>query len=612
MNLPDDDFLSLLVPRSSRGIRPLDKAPKPLTFSVYDLEWYPRTYKLRLIGVRDEDGYRAYSSVADFLEDELVGHKSGRTFFAHAGGLSDVQFIFEELLRGDYRARGLKLDAAMSGSAAIRVTIRRDRACWHFADSYWLFRDRLSKIGKSLGLAKGGDFRCSHYPDCHHYCDSFNRDGACDHDPAEGCGMCIFYAPFAVLRDYNERDCEILWLALLRFQEEVNELGGQLRRTIAGTALDLFRRAHLTESIPTNAGLNERIRPGYIASRVEPFRFRCTTAKYYDFNSSFPTSMSRPQPGFYLGRAETWDGEPTSFIRARVSVPDCYVPPLPYRHPKTGAVFFPTGRWSGLFSGSDLELLVELGGRIDKIKTVYRFQPFSDLASYVKEIYGRREKETDEFRRLVYKYLLNSLYGKFGESSDKRKIVFSDDPTAISGYAEGHVEMLTPGVFLVRQSARVEHAHVAISASITSMSRALLTRALVKGSSDSHELYYADTDSVITTAELPTGTGLGALKLEKEVKSGRFVAPKMYMVNGEPKIKGFPHLTREWFDRVVDGAPFEVRRMARLYEILNDGEVMPAPCDREYSKRVRLLARPKRAVDGTNNTRAWKVEELTA
>jgi hypothetical protein len=39
-----------------------------------------------------------------------------------------------------------------------------------------------------------------------------------------------------------------------------------------------------------------------------------------------------------------------------------------------------------------------------------------------------------------------------------------------------------------------------------------------------HRVYYRDIDSVFTSAELPTGTGLGEMKLE-------FLAPKSYRLS---------------------------------------------------------------------------------
>jgi hypothetical protein len=605
-----------------RGLTQIGTKRKRLDFAVWDLEWYPRSYELRLVGCYDQkhsDFYRSYFSIAEFLETELTEETRGRTFFAHAGGLADIQFVFAEAL--NQGSLGWKLHAAMSGSSAIRVKCTRGTDSWIFADSYWLLRDSLKKIGQSLGKKKLSDYLCHTWPDCGHFCEARARDGVCPHPILEGCGHCVFYSPMGTLRSYNERDCEILYEAIDRFQDELREIadsGGQLRRTIAATALDLFRRSFLSEDIPTNPHLNEQMRPAYIASRVEPIRpfFKASkkhpVANYYDFNSSFASSMTKPQPGQFLGRQKLWKGDPCSFVRAKISVPeDTYIPPLGYRSEKTRAIFFPTGTWTSLFSGTDLELLEEFGGRIERVHLVYRYAPFTDLAAYALEIYERRRLEKDEFRRLVYKYLLNALYGKFGESSEKQSLVLADDPVSLPGYAEGRVESVRPGVYKVSEYGRVEHAHVAIAASITSMSRALLSRKMRDASQDGNRLFYSDTDSVITTAELPSSDALGALKLEQTITSGTFLAPKMYMVDDKPRVKGFPRLSPEWFRRIASGEGLEVRRMARLWEMVNSkAGPMIAPSDRVYQKHVRLLARPKRASAGESDTRPWTVKEL--
>jgi hypothetical protein len=582
-------------------LTPLSKPVKIMKFQTYDLEWIPQTYQLRLVGTYDglTGTYRHFKSVEDFLTDHVFKTPSGTKFFAHAGGLADVQFIVTEIM--SWNDPSIHLTATFSGSSAICVNLTRGKKTWTFLDSYWLLRDSLAKIGKSIGLEKGGtEYRCS---------------AGCNH-PAEL--KCIFFAPYSVLRDYNELDCRILWEAISRFQEELLDMGGELKPTIASCAMTLFRRRFLTREIVTDPKINEIAREAYIASRVEVIRPRCGEANYYDINSSFPYSMTFPQAGSRICiQKRRPENEGAIYLaRAKVKVLETFLPPLGYR--TGGKIYFPCGTWEGWFTDCDLELLEREGGNILGISECHVFEAFTDLANYAETIYSQRKIETNEFRRLLWKYLLNSLYGKFAEQGEKEKVVV--DPTSLHCPHPGRIHdvngrgecmrMITPRIWSVREERKLVHEHVPVAARITALSRRWLYERMCEGERLG-EIYYSDTDSVVTTADLPVSNDLGALKLEKVVSEGLFLAPKFYRIGEEVRSKGFTRLNRDQFDRLVndpDGG-IEISRMARLKEMMNSGEIRPY--DKEFVKRLRLDEnRPKRCWAGINETRPWTIREL--
>ena len=249
-------------------LRQNTKPRKTRTFVAYDFEWVPGTLELRLCGIFDGERYRYYTSIDDFIDGELTSRNHGKWFYGHSGGRHDFQFIFHALVqRGlSYTAR-----AAFSGSSAIIVPVRKDKYVWTFIDSYYLLRGKLSDIGKWTGLEKGEDIELT-------------REWYAT-------------APLSELIPYNERDCEILYVAVNQFENTILELGGELQKTQAACALDLFKRKYLTQDIYTTRGVNRNAREAYFASRVEPFEKECGEAKYYDINSSFPFAMTFPAPG---------------------------------------------------------------------------------------------------------------------------------------------------------------------------------------------------------------------------------------------------------------------------------------------------------------------------
>lgn len=581
-------------------------------FVVYDLEWYPETYEVRLVGVYDGTSFRAYPTVDAFLAGELTYANRGVTFFAHAGGLADVQFILERMLNQSFT--GWQINAAFSGSSAIIVKASRGRSTWTFADSYWLLRDRLAKIGKSIGMDKGGG---------DYWCPSFPR---CGHDE----GKCIFYAPWGILKDYNEQDCRILWHAIDALQTELLGLGGELCMTIASCAMRLFRGAFLKRSIPTDDALNDLARSAYIASRVEVFRHNYRgewtqdrdgrvrdvkrSAVLVDVNSSFPFSMTKPQPGRLLGLEPRWSGSKLALVRAEVAIPEMAVPPIPMRD--EARVYFPVGSWKGWFSGVDLELAQEAGGTICKVHEAYEFEPFGDFADYVNVLYEMRRTTKDDFRKLLLKYLLNSCYGKTSEVGEKDQLVAGQPPRAGT---LTDVREIAPGVWIGTRTASLDHVWVPIAMNITAESRALLTRAIWK----TGDAMYCDTDSITTENNVfGNSDKLGDLKVENDVLEARFAAAKLYRmktwdretgrVTDKIRAKGFTSrkgTTGEEFDRLVEGEPMQQVRMLRVREVLASGNLRPR--ERTIEKFVRLSERPKRCpVGDKGETRPWDVREI--
>jgi hypothetical protein len=441
----------------------------------------------------------------------------------------------------------------------------------------------LRNIGKWLGIAKG------------------NEDESVEWYET---------APWAELRDYNEQDCRILYGGIKLFEDTLYELGGQLRMTQASCAMDLFRRKFLKQDIETSMQVNDVARNAYFASRVEVFATECEDAYYYDVNSSFPHAMTHTMPGelegTYRGLVD-WDGPFLADVE--VEVGDTYLPPLPRR--MGGRLFFPTGKWRGWYSNIDIEVLLKAGGRINKAYESITFKPNNDLRAYSNELYERRRK-SEGFPKLAYKYLLNSLYGKFGESDQKSEIIVNP-PEVLPEWT-----MTTPGIFVFDKTVEVPHMHVPIAVHVTAIAR----RTLFDYMGYSQELHYCDTDGFSTTSQYTDGDGLGALKLEKYIQKGRFVQAKVYDLvgtdaSGKPihtiKAKGFslgkdPEMSLVKFEKLLNHEEIEYTRMARIKENARRGDFRPR--ETMYSKGIHEDSIGKRFFYPDGQSRPWHVSEL--
>jgi DNA polymerase type B, organellar and viral len=613
---------------------------KPATrrFAVYDLEWVPETYAFRLAGTYDGATYTSFTTVEALLNHMMAPERKGWWWYAHAGGLADIHFLLQKL----QEKQNILVEGTFSGSSAISIKIT-----WHghtttLLDSYWLLRDKLAHLAPYTGLAKGtGSWKCASYPACGHV------GAPCAEAPKCGCEvgpqpLCMFTAPLSVLREYNALDCKILYSAIEMFQETLLDMGSQLQSTIASTAMRLFRTRYLSGPIVTSTFDNDVIRASYVASRVEVFRTildidspqdlqrpleggKRPKVKYYDFNSMFPCAMTQPLPGALLSHGKTLppDSSTLYFANAYVTVPEMYLPPLGATG-KDGRIFFPTGSWRGWFSRADLELLERVGGRVESVQECYRFHAQTDLASYALDLYDRRaraKKAGQSFLALVLKFLLNSCYGKFGEKRTKCRMVLHPRSEACphegahdtmrGGFMVATcVEALFPGVILITEEKDVPHEHVPIASTITSLARATLYGALAQCGED---LYYCDTDSLLTGKTLPTGDALGELKLEYEVSKGRFIQPKLYEIDGTVRSKGFARMTPAEFNQLVEGQALEVERMMRVKDTARHLAALGGTFGartKKFDKRIHVgSSRPKRRAVAGGGTRPWTYEE---
>ena len=648
-----------VLPPPERTHLVLEGVSEPLVVNLPSRKTRTAPLALRLAGYYDQqpvdeedsepvmqERYEVFKTVAELVEFMLVREHRGMWFFAHAGGLSDMEFVLDELLqqikcelpRGGpagqpvagrsrvvfgpdgsrqeetVQATGRGGDtwtikASFSGSSAIIIHVSRGKDTWHFVDSYWLFRDKLSKIGESIGIKKvDEDKRRTPEETRRYYAET----------------------PLGVLIPYNRVDCEILWKAIHKFEEEVVALGGQLQQTIASTAMNLFRRSYLKQTLYTSEVANRVAMKSYFASRVEVFERDVEIFNIFDINSSFPYSMTFPLPGNLVAMGTSLpdrDSDDCLYVAdVTVEVPDMDVPPLPFRTPDDSRVFFPTGRWRSWFTSTDIRLALREGCKLHKVHEVYEYEPFYDFAVYAKEIYALRSASTTPFRKLLLKYLLNSLYGKAAESLLKQEMLIN--PTEVD---REKLQMLQPGVWLREKEVPVVHRHVIVSSIITALSRRHLYDYSKMCQEQGHPMMYCDTDSVATRSTLPTGPDLGQLKLEKKMSWAEFVAPKIYRGEGEElkdglwkrvklaKAKGFSlgkfEDQLEVLGRVIDGEQVGVQTMVRmreLYRANGDGRVETAPYEQLVIKALTQRMLSKRYAYPDGHTRAWSVDEIVS
>jgi hypothetical protein len=220
--------------------------------------------------------------------------------------------------------------------------------------------------------------------------------------------------------------------------------------------------------------------------------------------------------------------------------------------------------------------------------------------------------------QIACKFLLNSLYGKFAESDIKSSLIVNPDVPDREAWKE-----LFPGAWIAEKQVPIPHMHVPISVHITAIAR----RTLYDYMAFSEETHYCDTDGFSSTNELESTEGvLGALKLEKIIRKGRFILAKAYDMDGVDskgrelrsmpdqgvKAKGFSQMNLAKFEKLIAGAEIEYSRMARIKEILRGAKASGStePLEKIYKKKLRPDSIPKRCFYPDDKSRPWSIEEL--
>lgn len=492
-----------------------------------------------------------------------------KRWFAH-----NLQYDLGNLFADDLDS----LDSLMVGGRLIRVRW----AGLEFSDSFNLFPVSVKKLGEALGLAK--------------------------------------LAMNVRSKAYVMRDVEIPLRALDRLEALVQEF--ELKRipnTLGGLCVGLWRSMG-GRNFPDHA---EFSRDAILGGRVELFRpVAGSDVMWTDINSLYPSVMLRDFPG-PMRRCR--DLMAFGLVEATVRVPEQWLAPLPWRAPEDnppkgvepGALLFPCGVFRGRWTCHELRSAMGFHGV--KILKLHRamgtdksVKPYAD---FVLEFYRRRLAEKSEAYRLIYKLIMNNLYGQLAMKGVIHRTSQSEDIKAEvrrglrEAVAFGHAVLFETALPLP------DHVNYSHAAHVTSFGRIRLLEFMRK--IPAGDLLYSDTDSIFFRrpsgrAPFRLGDGLGEMK--KVGSRGAFAGfgPKLYRWTqgglSESKAKGVPRkfsdefLTRGFAEFC---APYKLREAMAFFDrapgTLADesrGNAKKLSVWRPVSKFLRASYRKKRLVEG--------------
>lgn len=413
------------------------------------------------------------------------------------------------------------------GTGSWFLIVKRDSASLLFLDTMNYYQQSLAKLGALIGEHK------------------------MDVDPLT--------ASEDDLIPYCKQDVLIIRKAMERFLTfiAVNDLGN-VGKTLASTAMNVYRHKYMHRPIHIHKHEPSwRLEHGsYYGGRVELFhKGRVEGPLYYlDINSQYPSVMASTELPCELIGYEEGDlslGGLEKLVDHYYCIADVSLITDVNRYPvrvtsdqcRDGAVvdadplavndqtglrvIYPVGSFRTCLSHVTLRAAL-LAGHVVQVHRVAVYRKAVLFDEFVKEFwYRRRQAQIEEnvVDSYLYKTLLNSFYGKWGQKQSIVTATYDCDPHAwavetaiVNGKSVTIERLLGKERWIAKGEKASYNAFPAISAGITDGGRDLLWTCWQEAGMEN--LVYSDTDSLVVTQagfdrlQHRIGSGLGHLKLE--------------------------------------------------------------------------------------------------
>ncbi len=473
-----------------------------------------------------------------FLRDHFCGYK----MFAHYAARYDNKFILASLCKHD------QIVVPEAGMARLKW---RDFNIT-FDDSYLLVPMKLSKVNQMFGIEEKGEW-----------------DHKKDLVPWK------MEDKLPVFREYLKTDCLSLSHSMRGVCETLGAAFGVMPSiSLSTTAAKVFDKCFYDiGEIKPNEEFEEYIRAAIYGGRNEVYRRYGENINLYDVRFMHVSCYSEPMPIGQL-RFIRPNLDKGTLAEAVVKVPkDKYIGPLPYKY--QGRLTFPVGEFKSWWDTHELRNAIDEGCDVD-----IRRQLCCEEEPILKE-FGERVTELRKIEKQenFWKMFGLSLSGKFGQGRWRDRIQHISEVKDLKGYYPidsdetywSTKEYLGKGApyirpliaMRVRSKARVRHYLV-------------LKEAYSKGI-----IYYGDTDSVYTSAELRIGESTGQLQFLGKAERGYFIRQKLYGVVEKGRLKqrsaGFSDLklSEEDFKTLLDRKDIDTieTKIGPARGILKDKEV---------------------------------------
>ncbi|MEM3290887.1 MAG: DNA polymerase [Candidatus Micrarchaeaceae archaeon] len=443
--------------------------------------------------------------------------------FAHYGGRYDFQYLLNYVIKN---RNDVKFEVIYNNKI---IFIKMNNA--YLYDTYNVFLTSLEKLEKAFNIKRLESKETAKKMSIDYYNQNKEQVVA-----------------------YLKEDCINLANIILKFEEYV---GSRIKATIASQAMTYFYEHYKPNLEVDSQQIKNFLRKGYFGGRTEVFKRYGTNLYYYDINSSYPYVMRNFQ--MPTGGAMIVDRYYENAIGFYDIVLTNYNVKLPYIAKRiNNKLIYPIGTFQAYVTNLEINELIKDKQNFKVVRgVVYRHikNIFKDYIDYFYKMKQEAKTNDNKILYLISKLFMNSLYGKFAEREEK-EVIKNLSFEELKKLLERNVKIRSfrsdLNLYAVEEIIKSDKIHIQISSWITAVARFRLYKIMKKLIDNNYEVYYCDTDSIVTNANqeqmkslgiLIDDNELGALKLEHEINEGYFLLPKFYFIDSEDcqesKSKGF-------------------------------------------------------------------------
>ena len=402
---------------------------------VYAVGIYTEKHKFHSFYLTDyKDEVDMIKAVLDYMKKTEITQ-----WFAHNGGRFDTILFLNLVLQLKDKNKRMKIDvgdAMLHENKFYQVKIKYGtRYRLKLRDSYLLLPTTLRSLAKDLNLeTEKGYFPhqfvdlstlgyVGPYPNIKYW----DRDA--NNTVKEGIKKKKTFNLKEKSLEYLEKDCIILYTVLKNFHKEFYELfkiDMFKSLTLPSLAVRVWKNTVYYKkigSIKFNTNIYKAIKSAYFGGFSELYTPVAKDAILYDIRSMYPSFMLKnPMPindvvwsdnpelefynGFCLAKVKTLEWKETGCLPKRVAIQKGDEGLGEY-------LIAPNGKWTGWYSTIELKNAAKNGYKIEIVEG-YHFKTWDNIfTKYVTKL-GQIKNESTGARRAISKYLLNSLYGRFG------------------------------------------------------------------------------------------------------------------------------------------------------------------------------------------------------
>lgn len=552
-----DEFMSTNIITMDLETRAIDGYMWPYAVSIFDGSDYKSFYQSDYINSRE----MIENSIMYLFNDKY----NKFIVFIHNFSYFDSVFLLKSLHKVSDKIRPVIRDGRF-----INTKIFYKKVQLSIIDSMLLVPAPLAKLAKSFNLENKGIFPYTFVDDLLskkidlNYFGNIPRfkffDLKKDMYPSYIEYVSNFKNKLWNLRDetikYSELDVKILYNILIQFNERIfSNFGVDAFKypTISSLAFAIYRTNYLNNfKIPLiNGKIYSDLKLGYTGGACDVYRPYSYFKKIYgyDVNSLYPSVMAKElmpvgAPTYFEGDITKIMNDAFGFFEVEINAPDNLYIPLLQTKLKTEngkRTISPVGSWIGIYFSEELKEAIKLGYEI-KILRGYLFDKENIFKECIETLYNLKENSIrGSADYLIYKLLMNSLYGRFGMSPIMDSHIILDNYTAEEKYYKNDRLIITNVIELdnfdhlisfhnkLNDFNKELNISIPISSAITSYSRILMSKFK---NLYTDNIYYSDTDSIYLDTKLDSkfisDSKLGLFKLERIFENAIFLAPKMY------------------------------------------------------------------------------------